>query len=216
MVLSGRLRLSKGTLELLGADVSTTDIRALRPKIGYFSDELISRLSPNMTALEVVALGKFSGLRSEWFKLDDNDRAEANHLLTLVGLKNYGNRQLDSLSSGQRQRVLLARAFSGTPRLTVLDEPTSHLDLVAREQLIESLERILDQHHRDGALVMVAHHLEDLPPSITHALLLSAKGHWYGSSDDVLTSEILTTAFDHPIEVHNLAGRRIATALRGS
>lgn len=214
MVLAGRLRLSRGTLELLGIDVRNTDIRALRPKIGYFSDELITRLSPDMTALEVVALGKFSGLRSEWFKLDDDDHAEANHLLTLVGLANFGRRTLDSLSTGQRQRVMLARAFSGTPRLTVLDEPTSHLDLVAREQMIEALERILDEHHQDGALVMVAHHLEDLPPSITHALLMSESGQWYGSSDDVLTSETLTQAFDHPIEVHNLAGRRIATALR--
>lgn len=215
MVLSGRLRLSKGGLELLGSDVSATDIRALRPKIGYFSDELVSRLSPTMTALEVVALGKFSGLRSEWFALSDDDRTEADRLLALVGLSNYGDRQLDTLSSGQRQRVLLARAFSGTPQLTVLDEPTSHLDLVAREQMIEALERILDQHHRDGALIMVAHHLEDLPSSITHVLLMSTTGHWHGTSDEILTSEVLTRAFNHPIEVHNVAGRRIATAHRG-
>ncbi|MGC9156002.1 MAG: ABC transporter ATP-binding protein [Ferrimicrobium sp.] len=214
MVLAGRLRLSRGALHLLGVNVHETDIRALRPRIGYFSDELTSRLAPDMTAEEVVALGRFSGLRREWFVLDDHDRLEARHLLELVGLDDYAQRPLDSLSSGQRQRVLLARSFCGTPRLTVLDEPTSHLDLVAREQMIEALERILDQHHHNGALVMVAHHLEDLPISITHTLVMSEHGYWFGPADEVLTSATLTKAFHHPIEVHQLAGRRIATALR--
>ncbi|WP_298208283.1 ABC transporter ATP-binding protein [Ferrimicrobium sp.] len=214
MVLAGRLRLSRGVLHLLGSDVHTTDIRTLRPRIGYFFDGLAMQLTPDMTAVEVVALGRHSGLRREWFVLDDHDHTEAEQLLEIVGLHGYAQRTLDSLSSGQRQRVLLARAFSGTPRLTVLDEPTSHLDLVAREEMIEALERILDHHHQDGALVMVAHHLEDLPASITHTLVMSERGYWFGTADEVLTSATLTDAFNHPIEVHTLAGRRVATALR--
>ncbi|MCI2974983.1 MAG: ABC transporter ATP-binding protein [Ferrimicrobium sp.] len=212
MVLAGRLRLSHGDIELLGLDVRRSDIRSLRPRIGYFSDELISRLTPDMTTREAVALGRYSGLRREWFTLSRADFEAADHLLALANLSDLGDRTLDSLSSGQRQRALLARAFSGTPRLTVLDEPTSHLDLVARELTIEALERILDQHHQHGALVMVAHHLEDLPSSITHVLILGDGKHWFGPIDEILTSRTLTQAFGHPIQVHTLAGRRIATA----
>ncbi len=212
MVLSGRLRLSKGEIELLGHDVRRTDIRTLRPKIGYFSDELAPRLGPEMTALQAVALGRYSGLRSEWFSLTPADLLEADRLLQLVELSDARDRTLESLSSGQRQRVLLARAFCGTPQLTVLDEPTSHLDLVARELMIVALERILGEHHRDGALIMVAHHLEDLPSSITHVLVLAQERHWFGPIHEVLTAQTLTEAYQHPIEVHSLAGRRIATA----
>ena len=68
--------------------------------------------------------------------------------------------------------MLIARALVCEPRLILLDEPSTGLDIAAREQLLESID-LLTETHPDVASVLVTHHLEELPSSTTHALLLA-------------------------------------------
>jgi iron complex transport system ATP-binding protein len=116
-------------------------------------------------------------------------------------------REIQSLSQGERQRVRIARALMNRPRLLVLDEPASGLDLPAREALIASL---TDLEQSDPALasMMVSHHLEELPPTITHALLLrEGRVVARGSVVDVLVDQPVSEAFGIPIEVTRQDGR---------
>ena len=108
--------------------------------------------------------------------------------------------------------MLIARALVGEPRLILLDEPSTGLDIAAREQLLESID-LLAETHPDVASVLVTHHLEELPSSTTHALLL-ADGRVVsaGPAEDAITSEHVSVAFEHPIEVRFDEGRWRARA----
>jgi iron complex transport system ATP-binding protein len=116
-------------------------------------------------------------------------------------------REIQSCSQGERQRVRVARALMNRPRLLVLDEPTSGLDLPAREALIVSLTD-LTRSSPGLASMMVSHHLEELPPTITHALLLrGGRLVAAGAAVDVLTDRTVSDAFGIPIHVTRQHGR---------
>lgn len=118
------------------------------------------------------------------------------------------------LSQGERGRTLIARALIGEPRLLLLDEPSTGLDIAAREQLLEAIDQ-LTQTHPDVASVLVTHHLEELPSSTTHALLL-ADGQVVaeGPAEVAVTTEHVSAAFSHPIDVQHHDGRWLARAAR--
>ena len=133
-------------------------------------------------------------------------------LIESLGLGAKAGFRWNVLSQGERGRVLIARALVCEPRLILLDEPSTGLDIAAREQLLESID-LLTETHPDVASVLVTHHLEELPSSTTHALLL-ADGRVVsaGPAEDAITSEHVSAAFQHPIEVRFDEGRWRARA----
>jgi iron complex transport system ATP-binding protein len=103
--------------------------------------------------------------------------------------------------------VLLARAFAGEPDLVLLDEPTAGLDLGGREDLVARLGRIAADPS-SPATVLVTHHVEEIPPGTTHALLLrGGQVTRQGPIDDVITSASLSEVFGLPLEVERRGGR---------
>ncbi|HJC59276.1 MAG TPA: ATP-binding cassette domain-containing protein, partial [Candidatus Dietzia intestinigallinarum] len=119
-----------------------------------------------------------------------------------------------TMSQGERGRALIARALLPNPALLLLDEPSTGLDVAAREQFLATLDRLHDTQP-ELATVLVTHHLEELPTSTTHAMLIShGRIHAAGAARDVLTSELVTEAFEYPIAVSCRDGRWQATAAR--
>ena len=118
---------------------------------------------------------------------------------------------MQTLSSGERQRVLLARAFTGRPGLVVLDEPTAGLDVGGREDLVRRLDRAASG--TDAALVLVTHHLEEIPPAFDRAVLLS-HGTIAGAGpiQGQLTSERLSDLYGVGLQVRESEGRWTALA----
>ncbi len=116
------------------------------------------------------------------------------------------------LSQGERSRTLIARALMARPRILLLDEPAAGLDIGGREQLLESLAS-LRASQPDLATVLVTHHLEELPPSITHAVLLrGGRLLAAGPAPEVLTTELVSTCFDYPVAIARQAGRWASVA----
>jgi iron complex transport system ATP-binding protein len=206
-VAGARRQPSSGSARVLGLAFGRGDIRTLHPDIGHTSHALSELFPPHLRVIDVVLTGKRSAL-SPWFqRYDAEDRSRAGARLADVGCAHLADRVFETCSQGERQRVLLARAMFGEPRLLVLDEPSAGLDLPAREALVAAIERSVS---RDAALavLMATHHLEEVPPSATHAALLR-EGRLVASGpiDDVLTAGNLRRCFGLDIEVERRHGR---------
>jgi iron complex transport system ATP-binding protein len=128
-------------------------------------------------------------------------------LLERFGIGAFAERRFASLSSGERQRVLLARSLMADPALIVLDEPSAGLDLPGREELLDALAGLAADTDAPAA-VLVTHHVEEIPEGFTHALVLR-DGHVVtaGPLDTALTSESLSTAMGIAVVLDERDGR---------
>jgi iron complex transport system ATP-binding protein len=204
---------SSGTVHVLGSQLGRVELQALRRMIGHVNPRHPLR-SP-LTVRDIVLTGLTGTIETtlRWQPTAaESERADA--LISSLGLAAKAGQRWPVLSQGERGRVLIARALICEPRLLLLDEPSTGLDIAAREQLLEAIDR-LTQTHPDVATVLVTHHLEELPSSTTHALLL-ADGRVVagGPARAAVTTENVSAAFDHPIDVQFYDGRWLARAAR--
>ena len=186
---------STGEVSVLGETLGRTDVRQLRRRIGYASAALASQFRQELSALDVVMTAKHAALEPWWHRYDDADRAQALACLGRMQVDSFGDRAMGTLSSGEQQRVLLARTLMNDPEVILLDEPSARLDLGGREQLVHALADLADDS--DGPpFVMVTHHVDEVPDGVTHALLLrDGQVVAQGPLDDALTAVTLSECF---------------------
>jgi iron complex transport system ATP-binding protein len=151
-----------GRVRVLGAQLGRADARTLRPRIGLISAALSERFEPRLRAREVVVTARTGALAPWWdtYAAPDEDRALA--LLRQLGVGELAERSFGTLSTGERQRVLLARTLMPDPDLVLADEPAAGLDLRAREELVDAL-ALLAAGTRPLGIVLVTHHIERFP-----------------------------------------------------
>ncbi len=182
-------------------------MRSLRARIGLASPSLGDQLRRELTPVEIVMSARYAALEPWWHTYDQADRDRARSMLDRMGCAALADRPFGVLSSGERQRVLLARTLMTEPGLVLLDEPTAGLDLGGREELVATLADLA----RDRATpptVLVTHHLEEIPPGFTHALLVTAgRVVGCGPLDDVLRADTLSACFGLNLVVERSDGR---------
>ena len=205
---------SAGTVEVLGERIGGVDARLLRQTIGYAGSGLERAISDEVTALDIVVTARHAALAPWWHRYSDADRARAAGLLNRMGVGDLGARTFGTLSTGERRRVQIARALMPEPRLLLLDEPAAGLDLGARESLVEDL-ATLARDRSLAAIVLVSHHVEEIPAGFGHALILgSGCAVASGPVDSALASGPLSTAFGRPLLVERVDGRFAARGAR--
>lgn len=204
---------SAGTVTVLGEQLGRTDVRRLRARIGVCSQALADLLRPDLTVGDVVVTGLHAALEPWWHTYRDEDRAAAQAVLERLGVGAFAARRFGTLSSGERQRVQLARTLLGDPGLLLLDEPAAGLDLGGREDLVTRLSALAS----DPAVaptVLVTHHVEEIPEGFTHALLLRDGAVLAaGPLDDVLTPASLSDCFGLALHLERRGGRWAAWAV---
>ncbi|WCO68927.1 ATP-binding cassette domain-containing protein [Iamia majanohamensis] len=204
------LRPTTGSVAVAGEVSGRTDIRTLRGRIGLTSSALADSLRSDVDALDVVMTGRRAALEAWWHRWTDADRDAARAEMARVGAEHLAGRHFGTLSSGERQRVLLARALAGDPVLLLLDEPAAGLDLGAREDLVDRLGALAGDP-TTAPMVLVTHHAEEIPPGITHALLLrEGRVVAAGPADEVLADGPMSAAFGLDLEVTRTDGRTTA------
>jgi iron complex transport system ATP-binding protein len=205
---------TRGQAEILGHRLGRVNVFDLRPQIGYVTAH--HPLTSPRTVREVVWTGATGTIEiAALWAPSAAQRARADELIALLGLGPLAGQRWPVLSQGERGRVLIARALMAAPRLLLLDEPAAGLDIGGREQLLESLDELRAQYP-ELATILVTHHLEELPASTTHALLLRDGAMLAaGPADEVLTTELVSTCFDYPIAVARHAGRWAAARVLG-
>jgi iron complex transport system ATP-binding protein len=203
---------SRGDVEVLGYRWGRVDVRWLRTRIGFVSPALATMLRSEVTAVEIVMAAREAALETWWHAYGAGDRSYALGLLDRMGVADLADRPFGRLSSGERQRVLLARSLWGEPGLVLLDEPTAGLDLGAREDVVSRLAGLADDPDTPPT-VLVTHHVEEIPRGFTHALLVGeGRVVAAGPIDEVLTARALSDLFGLRLRLDRRGGRFAARA----
>ena len=170
---------------------------------------LLTQLSedpfPN-TALETAVMGRHPHIEFwRWESEADYQRARA--ALAAVGLKGWDEREVQTLSGGERRRVAIATALTQEPRVFLLDEPTNHLDPHHQLEIL----RLFRARADEGCLVIASLHDATLAAQFAdRTLLLFGDGRWrFGASADTLTAPALSELYRTPMHEIAFRGRRV-------
>ncbi len=205
---------TSGRVRVLGHELGRTDVRQLRRRVGYASAALATQFRGELTAVDVVMTAKHAALEPWWHQYTDDDRDRARWCLDQMGVRRLAERSLATLSSGEQQRVHLARTLMNDPGVVLLDEPSARLDLGGREQLVAALSE-LAQRTDAPPLVLVTHHVDEVPDGITHALLLRDGGVVsQGPIDEALTADTLSECFAMPLALERRPDGRLSAWAR--
>jgi iron complex transport system ATP-binding protein len=206
-VCAAQIQPTRGEAVILDQRLGSVNVFDLRTQIGFASSAMAAHIPNSERVLDAVMTASYA-ITGRWSeKYDDVDERRARRVLAEWKLENYAERAFGTLSDGERKRAEIARAVMPDPELLLLDEPVASLDLAAREQTIGVI-GLYAQSPMSPAIVMVTHHLEEIPVGFTHALLLTdGKVFAAGEIAHTLTSDKLSEAFGIALHVDSEAGR---------
>lgn len=200
-IINGYIYPSNGEVCVLDNHFGKCNLRELRKKIGWVSSSLQENLYANETVLEIVLSGKFAtiGLVDTPERIDED---KARELLEILGCSRLIKRSYKSLSQGEKQKVIIARALINSPQLLILDEPCTGLDILAKEQLLATIQKLSEEQNAP-TLIYVTHRVEEILPVFNNVLMLrGGKIHSVGKTQKILTSSNLTDYLQTPVEVN--------------
>jgi len=202
-----------GTVAVRVLGQNRWQVDRLRSQLGIVTGDLSSNLSdmPGLTVEEAVLTGFFASFVVPAFReVSPEMRERARETLAMTGALPLLLRGYAELSAGETRRVLIARALVNRPQALLLDEPSTGLDLIAREQLIATMRELA----RQGiTLVLVTHHIEEIIPEIERVVMLrGGKILADGPRAELLRDAPLSELFGGPIRVVDQAGRLSAFA----
>src|SRR5690625_1770267 len=199
-MVNGYIWPTTGEVSVLGQKFGRTDIRELRKQIGWVSSSLEERINGRQLIQDIIVSGKYAstGLYDEPTQ-EDYDFADI--LMEKLKCSYLIDRTYETCSNGEKQKILIARGLMASPRLLILDEPSSGLDFIAREDLLATINELA--HQEDSpTIILVTHHIEEVLPEFSHTLLLR-NGTVYdqGKKEDIFTNDRLSDFFQKSVTV---------------
>lgn len=165
-----------------------------RKHIGYVPQHNLFDRDFPISVWEVVLMGRYG--RTGLFKRHgDVDKVKAGDALAMVGMLEKRDRQIGKLSGGEQQRVLIARALAGEPRLLLLDEPTASVDPAVQTLFYELLERL----KKRMAIVLVSHDLSAISIYVDKVACLNRQLYYHGSKE--IGPEVLEATYKCPVQM---------------
>lgn len=199
-IIAGFKEPTSGQLKIFGQSYSNSNILDFRQRIGWVSASFYDKLYTRESALDIVLSGKFGtlGIRGA---VEDEDVRLAKRLLCELKLGDKVNRSFATLSKGERQNVLIARALFARPQILILDEPCTGLDLYNRAHLFAILRELAD--HCDMTIIYVTHYVDEVLDIFKSALFLKqGMVAACGAVETVFTSQQFTRLIDYPVEIY--------------
>jgi iron complex transport system ATP-binding protein len=198
------LQPSRGRILLDGLPLARYSRREMGRMMGLVPQK--EHIPFEYSVLEYVLLGRLPYLAPlEQPGVKDYEASLA--ALEQVGLSRFAYRSVFKLSGGERQLVLIARSLAQQPRLLLLDEPTSHLDLHNKSHLVDLLRRLQAQ----GVTVLMTTHEPELASALASTIVLMNEGKvlFCGPPDEALTKDRLSHLYRLPVEVVAVSGRKV-------
>lgn len=191
------LRAGSG-VTILGRD--RWNVFELRPLLGVVTNDQVAACRRDVTAREIVLAGFHSAIElMPYHIVTEEMRQRTDEQLRLLGIAHLAERPMTAMSSGEAQRVVIARALVHDPRALLLDEPSNSLDLRAQRELRETLRGLA----RAGmGIILVTHHLADLIPEVERVVLLrGGRVAADGDKRELLTPQRLRDLFGTDLEL---------------
>ncbi len=194
----GMLKWTRGRAYLDGDDTSQMSARSFWSRVSYVPQQR-NAASP-YTALESVLIGR-SGEMGFFSSPSAQDREAAERVMEELGILKFRDRLCDTLSGGELQMVLIARAVVSEPRLLIMDEPESGLDF--RNQLIV-LDAMESLSRRGISCIFNTHYPKHALQRADRSLLLGDGEHYFGKTDDIVTEETVERIFGVKALIHEI------------
>lgn len=207
----GMLSGMKGSVKFQGSELSrcgSWQKTRLRRKLGLIPQAAEYRADLPFTVREVAAMGPAAS-RGLLKKLTKADYESVDKWLATLGLQNLEGQTFRSLSGGEQQKVLIARAMASEPELLLLDEPGSNLDFHWKHQLTELVGKIYAQ---TGITIIMVSHETNLLPGCCKRVVLLADGRplYDGGWTRLACGDELQKAYGCPMKVVEIEGRYFA------
>ena len=198
------LRAVLGAVDIYQGEVLVDGVSTMRrrPRAGYVPQlETIDWNFP-VTVQEAVMMGRTTDSPLfPWYKRKDRDLAM--EMMERLGISHLARRHIRELSGGQQQRVFLARALISSPRLLLLDEPTSGVDIKTRDDVMHLLH---DLNHQGITIIMTTHEINAVAVHLPWLVCLSGRVLAEGPPDLVITPEILKLTYGAEMPVIRYQG----------
>jgi len=187
-----------------------THLPELRKSIGWVTASLAGEIPAQEKAQNTVVSGKFAQigyLGGLWGQASRYDYACARRYLEELDCDRLSEQAFGTLSQGEQQKVLIARARMTKPYLIILDEPCAGMDPGARENFLAALSKIRKQK-KIPALIYVTHHIEEILPLFRNTLVLrEGKVLYSGRTRSVLTRDLLKKLYGVSLAIRKRKGR---------
>lgn len=207
---SGKTTLLRVMLGLVSPDSGSVELfgrapREARGEIGYVAQFATFRRDFPISVEQTVLLGRL-GISRGFGRYNSEDRAAASEALNQVGAWDLRTKPIGELSGGQLQRVLIARALAGRPRILLLDEPTSNVDVAAEEGIFG----LLRQLSHSMAIVLVSHDVGFVSEYVSRVACVNRTVACHPTAE--ITPEVLHGLYGHGVHVidHSAAGGNLA------
>ncbi|KEA64146.1 ABC transporter, ATP-binding protein [Marinobacterium lacunae] len=177
----------------------------LRSRIGFVSHDLQEDYTPYTTALDVILSGFFGAVgRHDHLQASTEQTAKAQALMERLGMTEYSTTMFQRLSTGQKRRLLLARALVHEPEALILDEPSNGLDMGASLKMLTLLRSFCGK----GRSMMIAtHHVDEIIPEIERVVLIkSGQVVADGPKAEILTTQNLSNLYQTDLSISTQDG----------
>ncbi|MFI5780050.1 metal ABC transporter ATP-binding protein [Nocardia sp. NPDC051570] len=201
-MLLGQIAPSAGSVEIAGSPA-----RLGNPHIGYVPQQKTIDAGVQLRGVDLVGLGVDGHRWGPGWRGRKERRRKVSDAIEQVGAQRYAHAPLDALSGGEQQRLRVAQALVGDPRVLLCDEPLLSLDL-ANQRLVSEL---IDARRRGHgtAVLFVTHEINPVLPLVDRVLYLVDGKFRIGTPDEVMTSEVLSELYRTQIDVLRVRGRLV-------
>jgi zinc/manganese transport system ATP-binding protein len=181
--------------------------------IGYVPQKFLLDPDLPLRARDLVDLG-MDAHRLGFAWPSRRRRARVEQMLEAVDALRFADERVGNLSGGEQQRVLIAHALVGEPRLLLLDEPLANLDISRGEEVVSLLSRIAKEH--PIAVLISAHEINPLLPVMDRVVYMAAGRAASGRTQEVVRADVLSRLYGHHVDVLDVHGRVLVVAGAGS
>ncbi len=155
-IIAGYKSYSSGKVKVFGEEYTKDNILDIRKRIGWVSSSFFDKTYTQESVFDIV-ISALTGAMGRDFNVSNKDIAKARLLLESLGLKTKIDSSFTTLSKGERQNVLIARAFMTNPEIMILDEPATGLDVLARRELWQVIRSLRGR----VTVILTTHYLEE-------------------------------------------------------